>query len=99
MASFHTTYSQYKNTPTTDFYLDQWESISFDETENDEYIILPSRLENRPDLLANEYYGTPRLWWVVMVANKDTVVDPLRDLKAGTEIRIPPADTVRKALG
>ena len=99
MASFHSTYSQYKNTQVTDFYLDQWESISFETSENDEYVVVQSKYENRPDLLANDYYGTPRLWWVFSVANKDTIIDPIRDLVAGMEIRIPPADTVRNALG
>jgi hypothetical protein len=43
---------------------------------------------DRFDLLANQYYGDPSLWWVISIANEDlpqnSIYPPLE-----TQIRIP----------
>ena len=44
-------------------------------------------MEGRPDLIANDAYGDPDLWWVINVANN--VFDELVDLAAGKQIVIP----------
>jgi hypothetical protein len=49
--------------------------------------IVPNEYEGRPDLIANDAYGTPSLWWVINLSNN--VFDELLDLKAGTQIVIP----------
>ena len=53
---------------------------------NDIYVI--SADGDRFDLLANQYYGDPSLWWVVSIANEDlpqnSLYPPLE-----TQIRIP----------
>ena len=49
--------------------------------------IIPAGMEGRPDLIANDAYGDPDLWWVINVANN--VFDELVDLAAGTQIVIP----------
>jgi hypothetical protein len=41
----------------------------------------------RPDLIANEYYGSPYLEWIVTMSNRP--LDPLGFPKAGTIIKIP----------
>jgi hypothetical protein len=51
----------------------------------DQYII--SKRLDRMDLIAKDWYGDPRLWWVIQRANQlpgGTLVIP-----AGTRIRIP----------
>ena len=53
----------------------------------------------RPDLLAFDLYGTPRLWWVFAQRNPDTLQDPIFDFTPGTEIYIPKGNAIREALG
>lgn len=48
--------------------------------------ILSKKLE-RMDLLANEYYGDPRYWWVIRKANK--LPGGTLQIPAGKRIRIP----------
>ena len=53
----------------------------------------------RPDLLAYDLYGNPDLWWVFAARNPNTLVDPLWDFTAGTEIYIPQKKSLLSALG
>lgn len=55
--------------------------------------------ENRPDLLAYDLYQNEQLWWVFSVRNKDTIKDPVFDMKAGTRIYLPKLTTIKKVLG
>ncbi len=68
-----------------DFYTDR--PIPADLT--DEFIAVGSKFHHRPDLLSNELYGTPNLWWIFMVRNPNLIIDPIYDLKAGLEIFVP----------
>ena len=53
----------------------------------------------RPDILATNLYGTPRLWWVFALKNPDVIKEPLNDFKAGVMIKIPSPETVKKLQG
>jgi hypothetical protein len=69
--------------------------------DDDRYVIGPIYNE-RPDLLAHVLYDNPRLWWVFSLRNPDTLLDPIRDFKAGTEILLPSAyavDVLLKSKG
>ena len=46
-----------------------------------------SQVQDRLDLLANKFYGTPRLWWIIAQANN--IGDGTFTIKAGTKLRIP----------
>ena len=53
---------------------------------NEDYYII-AREQDRMDLLANDFYGDPSLWWVIAMANdldRDSVFPPL-----GFQLRIP----------
>lgn len=53
---------------------------------NEDYYII-AREQDRMDLLANDFYGDPTLWWVIAMANdldRDSVFPPL-----GFQLRIP----------
>jgi phage tail protein X len=54
---------------------------------NDIYVI--TTIGDRFDLLANQYYGDPSLWWIISIANESLPQDSLY-LPVGTQIRIPP---------
>ncbi len=53
----------------------------------------------RPDLLAYDLYGTPRLWWVFAQRNPDQIEDPIYDFKPGVTIHLPKKENVLKDLG
>ena len=44
---------------------------------------------DRLDLLANQFYGDVRLWWIIVAANMNILRRDTVGLKAGLEIRIP----------
>ena len=59
-------------------------------SEFDKIIKIPPAYDQRPDLMSQNEYGTPRLWWVFAVRNPDKLIDPIQDFVAGLEIYIPP---------
>ena len=97
MATYNTT-SPYFSTLLTDGYLD---IAAFRDIPNEPTDILYEILaqhQYRPDLLAYDFYGDVKLWWVFAVRNKNILKDPVYDLVAGQKIRIPQIDNLR-ALG
>lgn len=55
-------------------------------SENDIYVLTGEG--DRLDLLANQFYGNPNLWWVISSANNDLPQNSL-NLTPGTQLRIP----------
>ena len=53
----------------------------------------------RPDLLANDLYGSKDLWWVFAQRNMDIIKDPVYDLVAGVRIYLPKGDNLAQQLG
>jgi len=98
MARIHKPTSPYYTTPIRDFYLGLWNKRSIPANANDRLIELEAKYEGRPDLLAFDLYGTPRLWWVFAVRNMDILVDPIEDFTAGKQIYAPAQETV-ESLG
>ena len=83
--------SIYKNTKIIDNkYLDvQSPAI----TDHSNYLlvdkVISPKYENRPDLLANELYGNPKIWWIFAEFNQDILKDPIIDFKSGLTIKVP----------
>ena len=82
--------SQYSLTPVKNWYLDIMVPRSVPRSEFDKIIKIPPAYDQRPDLMSQNEYGTPRLWWVFAVRNPDKLIDPIQDFVAGLEIYIPP---------
>ena len=53
----------------------------------------------RPDLLAYDLYGSPRLWWGFAQRNPDVIEDPIYDFKPGVTIQLPKPANVSSDLG
>jgi len=53
----------------------------------------------RPDLLAYDLYGTPRLWWVFAQRNLDVIEDPIYDFSRGKVIQLPKLSNLKSDLG
>ena len=66
---------------------------------DDETYTIERTYAYRPDLLAFDLYGTPRLWWVFAQRNADEIEDPIYDFKPGTVIRLPKPENVKADLG
>ena len=88
MANFKDT-SQYLNTSVVNWYLDLWVPRNVPSSDFDKIIVIPAAFDQRPDLLSQQEYGTPRLWWVFCMRNPDLIIDPINDFLAGLEIFVP----------
>lgn len=55
---------------------------------------VPTQFVGRMDLLANYFYSTPLLWWVI--ASVNNILDPLSAPAAGAVIRIPTRERLAK---
>ena len=53
----------------------------------------------RPDLLAYDLYGTPRLWWVFAQRNPNVIEDPIYDFTIGKTIQLPKMANLKNDLG
>lgn len=63
---------------------------------DDEYVTVTNETENRLDLIAYQYYGSPRYWWVIALANY--ILDPF-EIPAGSTLRVPPMLSLYKSGG
>lgn len=89
MASNSKETSQYASTAITDFYLDIWSPIAVSNSPYDQIYTIPAAFDQRPDLLSQQEYGTPAMWWVFTLRNPDLLIDPIQDFVAGLQIYIP----------
>lgn len=55
-------------------------------SENDIYVLTGEK--DRLDLLAQQFYGDPNLWWIISAANGELSQNSLH-LPVGTQLRIP----------
>ena len=92
-------YSPYAFTTSAGGYLDVINFIDLPAQLDDIQWTVISGYMHRPDLLANDIYGTPELWWVFAVRNKDVIQDPIYDLVPGQVIYLPKLSTIQAALG
>jgi len=95
MARMHKGTSQYLNTPIKDFYLDILTKRVIPPSANDTIVTIEAKYDQRPDMFANDYFGSPRLWWVLVTRNMDILIDPIADFKTGVQIFVPNPETVQ----
>ena len=68
--------------------------------ERDDYrYVIENQYKHRPDLLANDLYGSPKLWWVFVQRNMSVIKDPIYDFEPGTVIYIPKKSNLERFLG
>jgi len=66
---------------------------------SDQLISISHAYNLRPDLLANDLYGDPNLWWVFAQRNPNILAsDPLGNFVSGIQIYIPDASALKSAL-
>lgn len=85
-------YSIHKTTPISDNQLEPYVDMGIEMEDTDYFIQVEPKYEGKPGWLSNELFGTPRLSWVFMIFNPDTITDPITDLKGGMTLRVPTRD-------
>ena len=99
MATSHGKNSFLKNAGYIDGFLDINQLPPMPSSVYDEKYTIKADVEGRPDILAYKLYGSTNLWWVFALRNPDTLIDPIRDFKAGTVIILPSDDSVKRVTG
>ena len=98
MAKYSQT-SPYFATPQNNINLEPLVRRDFAIEEDDQSYTIERTYAYRPDLLAFDLYGTPRLWWVFAQRNPDQIEDPVYDFKPGVTVQLPKKDNLLKDLG
>lgn len=99
MANIHASTSPYIATGITNGHLDLLTYIDIPAKIDDVQFTITTYYMHRPDLLANDLYGTPELWWVFSIRNKDVIQDSIYDFIPGQTIFLPQLSTINAALG
>ena len=98
MATYSNTYPYY-NTKQNNISLDLYNPRPITVELDDQTYTIERTYAYRPDLLAYDLYGTPRLWWVFAQRNPDELEDPIYDFKPGVTIQLPKPANVSDDLG
>ena len=99
MSSLYPASSPCADTPLTNEHLGYFVSRNIGAEDDDPLYEIESKYVYRPDLLAAELYGTPKLWWVFIQRNLDVMQDPIFDFVPGLVIRLPKRGPLFTALG
>ena len=98
MAEYSNT-SPYHATPQNSISLETLVPRTITSEPDDQTYTIERTYAYRPDLLAFDLYGTPRLWWVFAQRNPDVIEDPIYDFAAGVTIKVPKPGNIRTDLG
>lgn len=81
--------SNLRSTPITNNFLDLYvPPLTVDFKKATEFT-LTQGYDKRPDLLAHELYGDAKYWWVFVLYNRNTLLDPINDFVTGLTIHVP----------
>ena len=98
MAKYSSTY-HYFNTSENKISLDFLNPRTITADQDDISYTIDRIYAYRPDLLAYDLYGTPRLWWVFAQRNPDVIEDPIYDFTIGKTIQLPKMSNLKNDLG
>jgi hypothetical protein len=99
MAANYSASSPWHDTAQNRLYLEIWRPRSIPYSLDDFSYTIQPQYNYRPDLLAYDIYGNPRLWWVFMQRNIDTIFDPIYDFRTGVTIQLPKKSALLVLLG
>ena len=98
MAQYSRT-SPYFNTKQNQINLEVLTPRTITAEEDDQIYTIERTYAYRPDLLAYDLYGSPRLWWVFAQRNPDQIEDCIYDFKPGVTIKLPKPENIKSDLG
>jgi hypothetical protein len=85
-------------TPRNNLYLENMVYREIPQSEDDPLYEVEAKYRHRPDLLAYDLYGDPKLWWVFVHRNRGLLEDPVFDLQPGLKIRLPRKEQLLEAV-
>lgn len=91
--------SPYNITQQNNLYLELLEIRPVPAESDDFKYTIENQYRHRPDLLAYDLYGNPKLWWVFVQRNMSVIKDPIYDFEPGTTIYLPKKSNLEKFLG
>ena len=91
--------SPYFETDEASGYLDILNPRTITAEDDDQSYTIERTYAYRPDVLAYDLYGTPRLWWVFAQRNPDQIEDPIYDFRPGVTVQLPKKENLLKDLG
>ena len=91
--------SPWANTTQNENYLELLTIRPVPAEQDDFQYVIENQYEHRPDLLAYDLYGSPKLWWVLVQRNMNVLKDPIYDFVPGTVIFLPKKSNLEKFLG
>jgi hypothetical protein len=95
----YTKSSPWVSTQQTNLYLELLEIRPVPAESDDFRYVIENQYKHRPDLLAYDLYGNPKLWWVFVQRNMSVIKDPIYDFEPGTVIYLPKRSNLEKFLG
>jgi hypothetical protein len=95
----YTKSSPYNNTRQNKLYLELLSIRPVPAEKDDFRYVIENQYRHRPDLLAYDLYGNPKLWWVFVQRNMNVIKDPIYDFEPGTTIYLPKRSNLEKFLG
>jgi hypothetical protein len=95
----YTKSSPWVSTQQTNLYLELLEIRPVPAESDDFRYVIENQYKHRPDLLAYDLYGNPKLWWVFVQRNMSVLKDPIYDFEPGTVIYLPKRSNLEKFLG
>ena len=98
-AGRYTKASPWATTPENNFYLELLNIRPVPAEADDFKYVIENQYKHRPDLLAYDLYGNPKLWWVFVQRNMSVIKDPIYDFVPGTAIYIPKKSNLEKYMG
>tara|TARA_B100001057_G_scaffold384309_1_gene390745 strand:+ start:507 stop:806 length:300 start_codon:yes stop_codon:yes gene_type:complete len=98
MAKYSRT-SPYFDTPQNAISLGTFVRRRFAIEDDDQTYTIERTYAYRPDLLAYDLYGSPRLWWVFAQRNPNQIEDPIYDFRPGVTIQLPKPANISRDLG
>jgi hypothetical protein len=91
--------SPWVDTPANSLYLELLEIRPVPAEDDDYLYTIENQYKHRPDLLAYDLYGSPKLWWVFVQRNMEVLLDPIYDFEPGVSIYVPKKLNLEKYLG
>lgn len=90
--------SPWYRTPQNTEYLEVLVYRKLPMSKDDVVYTIENQYKHRPDLLANDLYGSSKYWWVFTARNREKINDPIYDFVPGLQIRLPIKENLLSAL-
>jgi hypothetical protein len=91
--------SIYKQTPQTNFYLDNLVLPDLQTDPTDKAFTVTAKYDQKPYNLSYDLYGNKNYWWVFQILNMGIIRDPIYDFKTGITIRVPSKERIMSLGG